>query len=148
MEAHEVVVVGERCNSNMKQLLIARVEKRRGVTWRRERLFNTVGEFGRISDPHEKKSVYVGRSSLPRAGEGLFAKKYFVAGDLVSYFGGVKSFRREFWARNRTEEEIRKDFTHLIGIADDEETGEEMSKNFFLLPKFQFSKDWPQLSLN
>ena len=128
VEALEVEVVGERCNSNMKQLLIARVERRKAVTWRRERLFNSVGEFGRVSDPHERKSVYVGRSSLAGAGEGLFAKKDFVAGDLVSYFGGVKSFRREFWARNRSEEEVREDFTHLIGIADDEETGEEMSK--------------------
>ena len=46
----------------------------------------------------------------------------------MSYYGGVKSFRREFRARNRTEAETREDFTHLIGITEDGETGEQLSK--------------------
>ena len=127
VEAEEVKVIAERCNSNMKQLIFKRSEKRK-VLWRRETLFNTFGQFGRHSDPHERKAVYVGKSSILGAGEGLFARRRFSAGQLVSYFGGVKSYRREFWSRNRTEAETREDFTHLIGIAEDEETGEEMSK--------------------
>ena len=34
----------------------------------------------------------------------------------------------EFRARNRTEAETREDFTHLIGITEDGETGEQLSK--------------------
>ena len=120
-------VIGERCNANMKQLLFKTVEKIE-VVWRRETLMNHFGQFGRISDPHERKAVYVGESSIPGAGDGLFAKRNFRSGQLVSYFGGVKSFGQEFWARNRTEAETREAFTHLIGIGDDEETGEELSK--------------------
>ena len=95
-------VIGERCRGNLKQLLFQKVAKRK-ILWKRETLFNSFGQFEKISDPHERKAVYVGESSIMSAGEGLFARRSFDDEQLVSYFGGVKSFRREFWARNRTE---------------------------------------------
>ena len=127
VEAQEVKVIGERCRGNMKQLLFQKVEKRK-ILWKKETLFNNFGQFGKISDPHEIKSVYVGESSILSAGAGLFARRSFEDEQLVSYYGGVKSFRREFRARNRTEAETREDFTHLIGITEDGETGEQLSK--------------------
>ena len=59
VEAQEVKVIGERCRGNMKQLLFQKVEKRK-ILWKKETLFNNFGQFGKISDPHERKSVYVG----------------------------------------------------------------------------------------
>ena len=128
MVAKEVRVVAERCKSGMKQLLLLPVEERKTI-WRRENLMNIFGIYGKVTDPHERRAVYVKKSLVIGGGEGLFAKRAFKKGQLVSYFGGVKSFRKEFNERNRTTEEIKEAFTHLIGIGDDEDTGEELSKD-------------------
>ena len=42
-------------------------------------------------DPFERKSVYVEDSTLPDAGEGLFARRPISKGQLISYFSGWRT---------------------------------------------------------
>jgi hypothetical protein len=37
-------------------------------------------------DPYERRSVYVANSTIPGAGEGLFAKRDFEQRELLSYY--------------------------------------------------------------
>jgi hypothetical protein len=39
-----------------------------------------------LRDPYEKRSVYVAASTIPGAGEGLFAKRNFEQRELISYY--------------------------------------------------------------
>ena len=41
-------------------------------------------------EPHERRSVYIGASHITGGGEGIFARRSFSPGELVSYFNGVR----------------------------------------------------------
>ena len=41
-------------------------------------------------EPHERRSVYIGSSHITGGGEGIFARRSFSPGELVSYFNGVR----------------------------------------------------------
>ncbi len=92
VEATEVRIVAERCRGGLKELLFAPPSKRRKIAggvplWRCEETNSTwLGSWPLEVDPHERRSVYVADSGIPGSGEGLFAKRRFMPGDLVSYF--------------------------------------------------------------
>ena len=44
----------------------------------------------KLADPYDAKNVYVKESGVPFAGEGLYARRYLKAGDLVCLFNGVR----------------------------------------------------------
>jgi hypothetical protein len=48
-----------------------------------------------VSDIYEELHLYVGPSTLPNAGEGLFAKTRFNAGDIISFYNGVRYTKSE-----------------------------------------------------
>ena len=51
------------------------MEKRRG----KYNLY--IGQHPKIMDPHEKKSVYVDQSFIPRSKEGVFVVRKFLPGE-------------------------------------------------------------------
>ena len=62
------------------------------------------GECFLLSDPHERKSVYISPSSIPEAEDGVFSRRTFHPGDLVSYFNGVRVTEDQIYQRNMTTE--------------------------------------------
>ena len=75
-------------------------------TWRKDLQSGAYFSEQRHSmDPHERRSVYVGISRIPNAGEGLFARQDFKHGDLVSYFGGQRTFSWKFLFKNMSTNE-------------------------------------------
>ena len=56
-------------------------------------------------DPHERKSVFVKTSLIPGSNEGLFARRAFSPGEIVSYFSGQRTFESLMFLANMTEEE-------------------------------------------
>ena len=103
-----VDIVGEKCVEGVKQVEV--VEKEDGDTvWERtsEGMDRKhMGRFATVMDPFEKKSVYVSMSSIPGAGEGLFARSRMTPGDLVSYFGGWKTFHSSMVFNNMSMQEM------------------------------------------
>jgi hypothetical protein len=103
-----VDVVGERCVEGVKQVEV--VDRGAGETvWERageEMVRKHLEKFATVMDPYEKKSVYVGLSSIPGAGEGLFARRRMSPGDLVSYFGGWKTFHSSMVFNNMSLQEM------------------------------------------
>ena len=72
--ATAVDVMAERCNNGIKELELEPSKHNSDVVW--ENTGNTLNQYGknsRVMDPQERKSVYVGESTNPRAHEGLFA---------------------------------------------------------------------------
>ena len=55
------------------------------------------------AEPHERKSVYVDRSTILGAGEGTFARRTFLPGHLVSYYNGVKLREDQMFLSNMTQ---------------------------------------------
>jgi hypothetical protein len=54
--------------------------------WRREEVTNSfLGSNPRVRDPYERRNVYVAPSTIPGAGEGLFAKRDMEERELVAY---------------------------------------------------------------
>ena len=103
--ATAVDIIAERCLDGMKELKIEASSKS-SVTWTREEANATyIGQHPQEMDPHEEKSVYVDQSFIPRSKEGVFARRRFLPGDLVSYFGGLKTFEKNFLLPEMTEEE-------------------------------------------
>ena len=58
----------------------------------------------------------VGRSKIPKAREGLFAKRDFESGDLVSYFGGLRTYHRNLVFNNQTWDERHVAIAYLISV--------------------------------
>ena len=56
-------------------------------------------------DPHERKSVFVKTSLIPGSNEGLFARRAFSPGEIVSYFSGQRTFSWLMVHSNMTQEE-------------------------------------------
>ena len=46
--------------------------------------------------------MYIGPSAIPGAEEGVFARRTFRQGDLVSYFNGVKRLESQMFTSNMT----------------------------------------------
>ena len=56
-------------------------------------------------DPHERKSVFVKTSLIPGSNEGLFARRAFSPGEIVSYFSGQRTYDSKMFHANMTQEE-------------------------------------------
>jgi hypothetical protein len=68
--------------------------------WRREEVTNNfLGSNPRVRDPYERRNVYVGPSTIPGAGEGLFAKRDMEERELVAYlvYGYMHMFTSSFF---------------------------------------------------
>ena len=103
--ATAVNIVAERCVAGIKELKFE-ASSEENVSWKREEANATyIGQHPKVMDPHEKKSVYVDQSFIPRSKEGVFAVRKFLPGHLISYFGGLKTFEENFLLPDMTEEE-------------------------------------------
>ena len=106
LDAIAVDIVGERCAGGKKELLLEPAGKDGGVRWKKEETDHRyTGQHPQVMDPYERKSVYVGQSLIPGSGEGLFARRYFLPGDIVSYFGGTKTYSCNMFFDNLTDSE-------------------------------------------
>jgi hypothetical protein len=68
--------------------------------WRREEVTkNFLGSNPRVRDPYERRNVYVAPSTIPGAGEGLFAKRDIEERELVAYlvYGYMHMFTLSFF---------------------------------------------------
>ena len=73
--------------------------------WSKTTLPHNIGQNPTVMDPHERKSVFVKTSLIPGSNEGLFARRAFSPGEIVSYFSGQRTFSSEMFHANMTEEE-------------------------------------------
>ena len=73
--------------------------------WGETTLPHDIGQHPTVMDPHERKSVFVKTSLIPGSNEGLFARRAFSPGEIVSYFSGQRTFSSEMFHSNMTEEE-------------------------------------------
>ena len=114
-DGREVLVVGQRCRGGVKELLVERVGS---VVW------------GEGVDPHDRMSVYVGESGIPGAGEGLYARRPRLPGQLVAYQvackiahaqsnppqAGRKRFVEDFLFPNLTEAEVEEAAAYYFNL--------------------------------
>ena len=73
--------------------------------WRQTTLPHVIGQNPTVMDPHERKSVFVKTSLIPGSNEGLFARRAFSPGEIVSYFSGQRTSSSVMIHANMTEEE-------------------------------------------
>ena len=113
--ATAVDVVAERCYEGIKEIRMRPSEYGKDVIWEKEETnVNNIGKNRKVMDPYERKSVYVAQATNPLANEGLFAKRKFSRGDIVSYYGGQKLFTEDKVFSNMTiEEKQRAESCHL-----------------------------------
>ena len=69
-------------------------------------------------DPHERKSVFVKTSLIPGSNEGLFARRAFSPGEIVSYFSGQRTDESLMFHANMTEEEEWVTGAYVFNLAD------------------------------
>ena len=120
--ARAVDVVGERCNNGLKELKLEKSAHNQGVMW--ENTGSKLRQYGknpRVMDPHERKAVYVGESTNPRAEQGLFARRKFSPGDLVSYYGGERVFLKDIVYPNMTAEEVATAMMYTLVLGENME---------------------------
>ena len=67
-------------------------------------------------DPFERKSVFVGSSTTDGANEGLFARRSFRPGDLVSYFSGQRALQDWILPDNLTEAETAEAAAYYFNL--------------------------------
>ena len=84
-----------------------------------------------LRDVYESKMVSVKRSSVAKAGDGVFVNKYVAKNTVVSYFNGVRLSKSEVFSWNP----FRKTSVYLV------ELGDENGDDIFLDVPEEFS-DW------
>ena len=121
VEARAVDIVAERCHQGMKQIKM-RLNKKAETVWKVEHSTSVTSPYAKTMEPHEKKSVYVGSSQLGGdsqiTGDGIFARRLFFPGDLVSYFSGVKTLEEEMFMDNMTAQEEYEASRYYFGLYD------------------------------
>lgn len=64
----------------------------------------TISSNPMLRDPYESERVFVKTSTIPDAGDGLFAKRKLKAGEVVSFYNGIRLTHAEVderdWALN------------------------------------------------
>ena len=120
--ATAVDVIGERCNNGVKELKLEPSKYNLDVNWERTRSpLYPYGKNPRVMDPQERKNVYIGHSTNPRANEGLFARKHFKPGDIVSYYGGERLFLKDIVHPNMTAEESALATAYVLVLEQDQQ---------------------------
>ena len=118
-EARAVDIVAERCQQGIKEIKL-RLNTRDHTVWRLADSESLLRSFARTVEPHERKSVYVGKSQVDGdssvVGEGIFARRTFLPGDLVTYFAGVKTTEKEMFLDNMTEVEVYEASRYYFGL--------------------------------
>eukprot|EP00091_Calanus_sinicus_P013606 TRINITY_DN30199_c0_g1_i1.p1 TRINITY_DN30199_c0_g1~~TRINITY_DN30199_c0_g1_i1.p1 ORF type:complete len:288 (-),score=95.93 TRINITY_DN30199_c0_g1_i1:1-864(-) len=118
VDATAVDIVGERCKDGIKELMVEPAVKDGGVRWEKQEANHWfIGKNPLVMDPHERKSVYVGESLIPGSEEGLFARRAFMSGDIVSYFSGTKTFSSNIFFKNMTNAEISSAGAYFFNLA-------------------------------
>jgi len=118
VEGREVQVTAERCNQGFKELQFEIVESRDHI-WRPDVSDGKrIGSFPTTMDPFERKSVYVSESRLPDSDEGLFAKRDFLKGDLVSYYNGLRRVEDDFLFPNLTKSQFWIEQAYFVNLGE------------------------------
>ena len=109
VEGVAVRITGRRCRGGLMELQMRPSRGDNPLPLRRE---SFAGEFLRANarrmDPFERRSVYAAPSTIPGANEGVWAKRDFLPGDLVSYFVGVYTKEANFLFDNLTSSEYEE----------------------------------------
>ena len=120
-EARAVDIVAERCQQGIKEIGLM-LNTRDNTVWRPADSESSLRSFARSMEPHERKSVYIGKSRVEGdktvAGEGIFARRLFLPGDLVTYFSGVKTTEEEMFHDNMTSLEEYEASRYYFGLYD------------------------------
>ena len=112
---YAVEIVAYRINEGIKELKFERA-KPFHVTWTKDVANDTyIGAHPLITEPHERKSVYVAKSKGGK-NDGLFALKSFKKGDLVSYFNGIKTTEAKMFHDQMTDEETEHASAYYYGL--------------------------------
>ena len=110
-----VEVVAYRMNTGVLELRFAEAEPLH-VTWARDVSTDTyIGAHPKITEPHERKSVYASKSKGGK-GDGVFARRSFHPGDLVSYFNGIKTTEEKMFHEKMTSEEESHAAAYYFGL--------------------------------
>ena len=101
--ARAVIITEERCHNGIKEIRTKKIASDQTL-WSKD-IANTthITRYAKTVDPHERRSVYVGESQLAGGGEGIFARRTFMPGDLVSYFNGIRVTDDMMFYENMTE---------------------------------------------
>jgi len=112
--ARPVSIIGERCQDGIKEILTSFIDD---TIWTRQISNSThISNFPKIMDPHEKKSVFLGNSAITGGGEGIFARRSFMPGQLVSYFNGIRVTEDQMFHDNMTKEEEYETGRYYFGL--------------------------------
>ena len=99
--ASEAKVTSARCNNGLKEIKVATIKNATPLYKYTKPTKYLITNKPTLEDPMEQRNVFVSTSKVDRGGNGLFAKKNFEVGQLLSYYSGV------IW--NTTEDEILPD---------------------------------------
>ena len=114
-EAQAVKIVAHRLNNGVQELRFVKT-KPKYVTWTRDVANDTyIGAHPLIMDPHERRSVYA-TTSEGGNGDGVFARRKFHSGDLVSYFNGIKTTEKKMFHDNMTDREVDHVGMYYFGL--------------------------------
>ena len=121
VEARAVDIVAERCQQGVKEIKL-RFNKKDETVWKRVDTNSLTSPFARTMEPHERKAVYVGSSRAEgdrqTTGDGVFARRLFLPGELVTYFSGLKTLEVEMFHDNMTEQEEYEASRYYFGLYD------------------------------
>ena len=144
-EARAVDILAERCRGGIKEIQLS-LSTRDNTVWRLADTETLLRSFARSMEPHERKSVYIGKSRVEGdttvTGEGIFARRLFLPGDLVTYFSGVKTTREEMFYDNMTSLEEYEASRYCFGLYDAAPLMWQLEKDVVLDIPFEYRLEY------
>jgi histone-lysine N-methyltransferase SETD7 len=123
-------IVGRRCRGGILELRLRPSRFANPLPWRRDAdNRQLIRANARRMDPFERRSVYAATSHIPGANEGVFAKRDFVAGDLVSYFVGLYTKEAHFIFDNQTSAEYEEARAYYFNLGSHSPTAWGLDKD-------------------
>jgi histone-lysine N-methyltransferase SETD7 len=99
-----VRLTAHRCHNGLMEIRTKPFKHDTGLpAWHRE---SFPGQYLRVNaqrmDPFERRAVYAAQSQIPGANEGIFAKRHYLPGQLISYFIGQLTTEANILFDNQT----------------------------------------------
>ena len=97
-------IIRERCHRGIKEIKIATPKPNAPILKYTRPNRIRLGDQPKVIDPFEQSNVYIKNGKM---GDGLFAKKNIIKGDIIAYYSGLIFNKRKepVFHRNQTIEE-------------------------------------------
>ena len=100
--AKQSKIIGERCRNGIKEIKVAKAKPDSPILKFSRPNKIRIADHPKIMDALDRRNMYIKEGPW---GDGVFAKRNFVSGEIIAYYSGLLWSRKDLFPGNQTLEE-------------------------------------------